>query len=181
MPTIKAIFVSEDGLIHEIIGEVVRKVTKGKYAHAAIGLNLYGDDYILEAVGSHVGLSPGNKYYGAKVLKVLEIPVTEEQLLLIQKEALRITASVLDYGLLTDCIAGGLADVLGDKVGEAVADVICGDDSMDCSRLQTHIIRIAYPSYAEGMSDHIITPEDGDRLCCGLLGIPYEKEVKENE
>lgn len=175
MPTIKAIFVSPDGFIHEAVGDVVRSVTKSKYAHAALALPLYGTEYIVEAIAPCVCLSPGDKYKDEEILRVVEIPVTAKQLRAIQQEVLRLVAKKPAYGLLTDCLAGGIADVFGNEAGEAVAKVICSEKSMDCSRLQAYLIRMAHPEYGGDMSEHIITPGDGLYACCSLLGLPQEE------
>ena len=180
MPEIKAIFSDPIGGFHNLVGGLIKGVTGGAYSHAALGIELYRTEYIMEATGDHVGLVPFSVLENIDNKIIYTIPVSDEQLLAVQQEVLRIEARRPLYSK-ADCVAGGIADLLSDGAGEVVAGLICDDTSMDCSRLQTHLIRKAFPDYGSGMSEHIITPEDAQRLCCELLGIEYNKGVKEDE
>lgn len=174
MATVKALYVSQHRGIHELVGGVVRAVTGGRYSHAALIVDFYGTEYIVEAVGSHVGLTPGNYFDNDTDKVIYEIPVTDDQLNRIRLEALRVTAARPHYGLLTDCLASGVSNLLGDEAGEDVATAICNSDSMDCSRFQTHLLRQAYPGFAKGRSASIIDPDDAEKLVRELIGLPED-------
>jgi len=177
MPSLKALYTDGDLDTFEVItSAVVETVTHSELAHAAIIVDILGDEYIFEAIAPHVCLSSGDKYDKARVKKIIEIPITDEQHLLIQRYILHRVAKKPLYGLFTDCIAGGIADIFGDKAGEEVASFICGDTSGDCSREQADVIRLVLSDFMKGVSDHIITPIDSYLALCSLMGITPEIE-----
>jgi hypothetical protein len=155
------IFVSPEGLIHEIIGGVVKLVTDSQWAHAAVGLEIDGQEVIIEALAPKVGIHPLNKYDNEPNKCVFEIWLTQEQHELMEVEAKRILEGGYWYGL-NDCLAGGARDVFGDKVGQEVAEHLCygfGERTMDCSEVYVRIIRAAFPDFMCGVDANMITPE----------------------
>ena len=151
MKTIKAIFVSQSGLIHEIIGGTVRLFTNSRFAHVALGF----DDCIIEAISPRVAKSPITKYDNENVLEVLTLEVTEEQY---EKAKAKADSLVGIFYGIDDCIIGGLHDFIGDSASD-IAEHFDLHETLDCSAVYTTVIREIYPQFLQGHDPCEITPE----------------------
>ena len=165
MKYVDFIFVSPEGFIHEVIGGVVKFFTKSKYAHAALGMELpalgFPQPVIAEMYWGGLRIQDYNKFDNELVMRKITLPFEEENYLKAQELVGEFVASKVKYGLLTDCVGGGLADFCGEKYGkwwdEHVADKY--PETMDCSELDVRVARIQYPNLCIGMDSNIVTPE----------------------
>lgn len=162
MRKISAIFVSQDGFMHELIGSVVRKATGSQFSHVALGF----DDCIIEAIAPKVQKSPLDKYDGEQVLTKIELNVTDEQYNRAYEKANALVG--LFYGL-DDCLIGGIRDVFGDKYSDIIKRVN-NQDTIDCSATYTTVMRDIYPEFIQGQDPCEITPEVAYRATIDLIG-----------
>jgi len=162
LKTFDAIFVTPRGFEHEVAGEIITFVSHGEKfcGHSAIRFpDIDGVPKMIEAVTAGVGFSPYDKYDGEPCMTVLTIEVTDEQYSAMVEEAKRIDAGDYSYGW-KECAAGGIADNLGETIGEAVSFILhCEGNSMDCSEVYTRIIRKACVRFLDGYDANAVTPE----------------------
>ena len=133
---------------HNAVGNLVELSTESKWAHAAI----YMLGGIVEAVQPEVTVSKLNIYdsYAPedKEIITIEVPLYEQ--------AASKANSLLGtkYGLFTDCLTGGIHDVLG------IEGTGNGEITVNCSETVTRILRAGG---VDVLTDHVpdaVTPED---------------------
>ena len=158
MKNIDVIFVSPEGFIHDVIGEVVRKATNFDYAHVALRLDLHEEHCIVEMIAPHITKAPPDKYDLEKQLLVMPIGVSDSAFENIEKFIDMHMTNKTRYSLAS-CLAGGVADELGCDVGNETADHWADRfDSMDCSELATRVIRFEFPFFMSNYNPKAITP-----------------------
>lgn len=161
MTSVKGIWVSQDGFIHDVLGNVVKFVTGGAFAHNAIGIYLpeYNDDVIIEAISPRVTIQDKNKYADEFDIYTCDIPFSSENFIKAQEYARKlINESKPKYGLFTDCVAGLLAHKVSREVANWWAEHT-GGNTMDCSEVFAEFVRIQYPDYLSEYEAGAITPE----------------------
>ena len=130
---------------HNIVGDIVEVITQSRWAHAAIFML----DGIIEAVQPSVTVSDIHKYDDVeKEIITIEVPLYDH--------AVSKANSLLGikYGLLTDCLVGGIHDVLGIELAGN------GEQTLDCSETILRILRAGGVSILTDHNADIITPED---------------------
>jgi|GEM_PF-2175128 len=129
---------------HNIIGNTVEFLTHSRFAHASIFI-LGG---IVEAVNPAVILSAIDKYDGVEQ-EVLEVEIFDMDAA--ENEAQGLIG--VEYGLLTDCLDGGLNDVLGyHSKGNGI-------ETVNCSETVTRILRAGGLDVLPEVSADCVTPE----------------------
>lgn len=159
--SVKGIWVSQDGFIHDVLGNVVKFVTGGSFAHNAIGIYLpeYNDEVIIEAIAPRVTVQDKNKYADEFDIYIREIPFSEENFIKAQEYARKlINESKPKYGLFSDCVAGLFAHKLSKESANWWAEKF-GGNTMDCSEVFAEFVRIQYPEYLSEYEAGAITPE----------------------
>lgn len=160
MKTIKGIYVSAEGFIHQLIGKPVQFFTDSIYSHVAIEMELDGELIGFEALGKGISKFTPGKYASEKVMEFHDIPIPDELYPFIEEEARDLLSGKYSYGLITDCVAGGIADFFGKEWGNEVAESFA-DKYMtrDCSECWVRLVRKAYPDYLPGRLPSAVTPE----------------------
>lgn len=141
------IFVSQDGLIHEIIGGAVRLATKSRFAHVAIGF----DDCIIEAVAPKVQISPIDKFCNQSNREIISFVVSDEKY---QEMYLMARQQLNKWYGLDDCLIGGLHDLF-----DYHFDHLDNENTIDCSALGTIIARVLFANLLDNEDESLITPE----------------------
>ena len=163
LKSIDVIFVTPRGLEREIAGAIITSITHGEdfCGHAAVRFaDIPGrGPQLIEATLAGVGFSDYNKYDGQKCMAVITIETTDEQYDAMVVEAIRINDHGYKYGL-KECVAGGLADNLGEEVGEVVSYILnCDGDTMDCSEVCTRLLQKGFADLMQSYNLNVITPE----------------------
>lgn len=142
------IFVSQNGLIHELIGSVVRTVTHSQFAHVAIKF----EDGIIEATMPKVHISKLDEFDTDKIKELITFIVTPEK----YQEMHSTAMSHLNkwYGL-DDCLISGLHTLFGVDLS-----ILNLEGTEDCSCLGTIIARVLLPELEPGLEPCEVTPED---------------------
>ena len=154
MPKMDLIFVSSGR--HALTEGLIRKATDSEYAHAALGIEIEGVYWVVEAVRPAIRCSPANIFDGATEKQVISVEITEEQRQAAVQEALWLVGQ--PYGV-DDCIIGGAHDVIGDAVANVLDKILDDADSLNCSGTQTRLVRKACPAYMPGVDESTVTPE----------------------
>jgi len=140
MPRVKVLFTAG----HNIIGDTVEFLTHSRWAHASIFI-LGG---IVEAISPAVILSAADKYDGVEQ-ELIEIELSDLAAAEIEAQAL----IGIPYGLITDCLDGGLNDLIGYQAKGN------GTKTVNCSETVTRIIRAGGLNVLPGIPPDCITPE----------------------
>jgi len=154
MPKMDLIFVSSGR--HALTEGIIRRVTDSKYAHAALGIEIEGVYWIVEAVRPAIRCSPAHIFDDATEKQIISVEITEGQRQAVVQEALWLVGQ--PYGV-DDCIIGGAHDVIGDSAARVLNDILDNAESLDCSGTQTRLVRGAFPAYMEGEDESTVTPE----------------------
>lgn len=141
---------------HALTEGLIRKATGSEYAHAAIGIEIEGIYWIVEAVRPAIRCSPANIFDAATNLQKISVEITEDQRQSIVQEALQLVGQ--PYGV-DDCIIGGAYDVIGDAAASVLDKILDDVDSLNCSGTQTCLVRKAFPDYMAGVDESTVTPE----------------------
>ena len=140
MATVKVLFTAG----HNLIGDTVEFLTHSRWAHASVFI-LGG---IVEAVHPVVVLSPANKYDG------VEHEIIDVEILDITKAEERAHSLIgIPYGLITDCLDGGLNDLIGYHAKGN------GTKTVNCSETVTRILRAGGLDILPGVAADCVTPE----------------------
>lgn len=166
MPTMDLIYVSSGR--HQETEALIRKATNSRFAHAALAIDVDGARWIVEAVRPAVRFSIPSLFDNATELQVIPIEITEEQRKAVVQKALWWAGQ--PYGV-DDCMIGGSRDVLGAAAAEILDRFINDDQSINCSGLQTLLVREAFPDYMPGANASAITPEQARQYAMGYFGI----------
>jgi len=167
MPKMDLIFVSSGR--HALTEGLIRKVTGSKYAHAALGIEIEGVYWIVEAVRPAIRCSPANIFDDATQKQIISVEITEEQRQAVVQEALWLVGQ--PYGV-DDCIIGGAHDVIGDAAARVLNDILDNAESLDCSGTQTRLVRKACPEYMGTEDESLVTPEQAREYA-----VEYFKEI----
>lgn len=128
-----------------IVGEVVEFTTRSRWSHAAIII----DNAIIEAVQPCVRRMENLSHYDNEEHEKVKILIPDYEAALAEANSL----IGVKYGLFTDCVSGGLYDVVGfvlDGNGEA---------TVNCSETVTRILRAGGLDILHGISADCVTPE----------------------
>ena len=143
---------------HNIVGNTVEFLTHSRWAHASVFL-LGG---IIEAISPAVTISPVDKYDQTEQ-EIIEVEIPD--VIAAEEQAGRLVG--LSYGLFTDCLDGGLNDVIGYHAkGNGIKTV-------NCSETVTRILRAGGLNILQDIAADCVTPES---LYQELLSI-NEQEV----
>lgn len=129
---------------HNLIGNTVEFLTHSRWAHASIFL-LGG---IVEAISPAVTISPIDKYDQTEQ-EIIEVEIPD----VIAAEEQAGSLIGVQYGLFTDCLDGGLNDVLGyHSKGNDIKTV-------NCSETVTRILRAGGLDILPDVAADCVTPE----------------------
>jgi len=141
------IFVSQQGILHEIVDNVIELVTHSKYAHIAIGF----EDCIIEAVFPRVIISPIDEFVGETQREIISFTVADEMYQAMRDVA---QAQVCKLYGIDDCIIGGLHDL-----SDIELSALNITNTEDCSSLCTIVARVLFPGLLLDIPICEVTPE----------------------
>ena len=130
---------------HNVVGDIVEVTTESRWVHAAIFML----DGIVEAVHPAVTVSNIHTYDNTeKEIITIDVPLYDQ--------AVSKANSLLGtpYGLVTDCLVGGIHDVLGIELTGN------GEKTVNCSETVLRILRAGGVAILTDHVADIITPED---------------------
>jgi len=163
MKKFTAIFVADKSFLGRIVGGVIKTVTDSKFAHVAMKLEINGVDVVVETMQPTMFIHDGNIYDNDadyEYIERLEIILNDVQHEMIVAKIQQLLSEHHSYGLVTDCLAGGLASVFGDAIGsEFVEHIDACKQTLNCSETYTLVLRAAFENFAGDIVADIVTPE----------------------
>ena len=139
---------------HPAVENLIEKVQKSPYTHAALEIEIAGKRRMVESKNPTFMIRNGAVYDHCEVICRVPVMVTPEQHEAIEQMAFDLTSKL--YGF-NDCIQGGMRELFGFSKKEE--DLLEEEKSVNCSASLVYMIREAFPDFMDGEIAEASTPE----------------------